>query len=143
MADVSRDLARDIQTCRGHHAVLRDLIERFPAPVSHNGSALRAALGNLGTVLVRHLAFEDARLYPVLEAAADPPIADRARRYREEMGDLSARVVAFLERWNPDGAFEADPEAFAAAWSVVCTALERRMAAEDDDLYEVAEDYSG
>ena len=135
-------LARDIQTCRGHHAVLRDLIERFPAPLTHNAAEIRAGLRNLGTVLVRHLAFEDARLYPVLEAA-DAPIAGQARRYREEMGDLSARVAAFLERWSSEGAFEAEPQAFAAAWSAVCAALERRMAAEDDDLYEVAEDHAG
>ena len=138
---MSYGVARDIQTCRGHHAVLRDLIERFPAPFTHNAAEIRAALRNLGTVLVRHLAFEDARIYPVLEAA-DAPIADRARRYREEMGDLSARVAAFLERWSPEGAFEAEPQAFAPAWSVVCAALERRMAAEDDDLYELAEGYS-
>ncbi|HEY0380792.1 MAG TPA: hemerythrin domain-containing protein [Candidatus Elarobacter sp.] len=129
---------RDIQTCRGHHAVLRDLIERFPAPGAAGAPNVRTALRTLETVLVRHLAFEDARLYPVLEAAA-PPIAEKARRFREEMGDLSARVVAFLERWTADGALEAEPHAFARAWDDVRTALERRMTAEDDDLYEIAE----
>ena len=136
------DLARDIQTCRGHHAVLRDLIERFPAPVAANAAQVRASLHHVGTVLVRHLAFEDVRLYPVLEAA-EPATAERARRYREEMGDLSGRVVAFLERWRAEGAVETEPQAFAQAWDVVRTALERRMAAEDDDLYEIAEHHLG
>ena len=131
-------LARDIQTCRGHHAVLRGQLERFPAPVAANAAQLRTALRELELVLTRHLSFEDTRLYPVLEAAA-PPIADRARRFREEMGDLSGRVVAFLQRWSPEGAVEADPHAFADAWLAVRTALERRMTAEDDELYEVAE----
>ena len=103
---------------------------------------VRAALRNVETVLVRHLAFEDARLYPVLEAA-DAAVAERARRYREEMGDLSGRLVAFMQRWSGERAIEAEPDVFAAAWNAVRTALERRMAAEDDDLYELAEGYAG
>lgn len=136
------DLARDIQTCRGHHAVLRELIERFPEPVAANGARLRAALRDLETVLLRHLSFEDTRLYPVLESAA-PPVADRARRYRAEMGDLRGRFVAFLEHWRIEDAVETEPRAFAHAWLAVRTALERRMEAEDDDLYEIAEHHSG
>ena len=135
-------LARDIQTCRGHHAVLREQLQRFPSPVAANGPRIRTALRDLETVLVRHLEFEDARLYPALEAA-EPAIAERARRYRDEMGGLSARVVAFLERWSVEAAVEAEPNAFAQAWDTVRTALERRMAAEDDDLYEMAERASG
>ena len=130
--------ARDVQTCRGHHAVLREKLARFPAPLAENGPQIRVALRELETVLVRHLAFEDVRLYPALEAAG-PPLAERARRYRDEMGDLSERVVAFLARWNTARAVEAEPQAFAQAWDAVRTALERRMAAEDDDLYELAE----
>jgi hypothetical protein len=129
---------RDIQTCRGHHAVLREKLARFPAPLAENGPHIRVALREIETVLVRHLTFEDARLYPVLEAAS-PPVAERARRYREEMGDLNQRVVAFLARWTPERAVEAEPQAFAQAWDAVRTALERRMTAEDDDLYEMAE----
>jgi hypothetical protein len=131
-------LARAIQTCRGHHAVLRELLERFPAPAAASAADVRAALRDFETVLVRHLEFEDARLYPVLESA-EPAIADRARRYREEMGDLSSRFVVFLERWSAAGAIESEPRAFAQAWDMVRIALERRMAAEDDDLYEIAE----
>ena len=134
-------LARDIQTCRGHHAVLREQLERFPAPVAAHAPQIRTALRELETVLLRHLAFEEMRLYPALEVASSP-IADQARRYREEMGDLSGRFVAFLQRWIPEPAVEAEPQAFAHAWSAVRTALERRMAAEDDDLYDVAERYS-
>ncbi|HEV2741507.1 MAG TPA: hemerythrin domain-containing protein [Candidatus Elarobacter sp.] len=135
-------LARDIQTCRGHHAVLRELLEGFPEAAAANGLRIRTALRLLETVLVRHLAFEDARIYPALESA-ELQIAERARRYREEMGDLSGRVAAFLERWRAEGAIEAEPRAFARAWDAMRTALERRMAAEDDDLYEIAEHHSG
>ena len=136
------DLARDLQTCRGHHAVLRELLERFPEAVAANGPRVRAALREIELVLVRHLAFEDARLYPVLEAA-EPVLAARACRYREEMGDLSAKAVAFFERWRAEGAIETEPHAFARAWDAVRTALERRMAAEDDDLYEAADHHAG
>jgi len=138
---VAYGFARDVQTCRGHHAVLRDLLERFPAPLAANAPHLRAALRSLETVLVRHLAFEDTRLYPVLEAG-DAAVAERARRYREEMGDLSGRFVAFMQRWGGERAIETEPDAFAAAWSAVRRALERRMTAEDDDLYELAEGFA-
>jgi hypothetical protein len=132
-------LARDIQTCRGHHAVLRELLHAFPVPAAANAEHARASLRALETVLTRHLAFEDGRLYPALESAG-PALAGRARRYREEMGDLSVRVVAFLERWRAEPAIETEPAAFAAAWDAVRTALERRMAAEDTGLYDVAEE---
>ena len=130
--------ARDVQTCRGHHAVLRGLIERFPAPLEDNASHIRTALRDLERVLVRHLAFEDARLYPALETA-EPAVADKARSYRESMGGLRTDAAAFFARWNAERAVEAEPQAFAQAWDAVRTALERRMAAEDDDLYEIAE----
>jgi hemerythrin HHE cation binding domain-containing protein len=135
---MSYGLARDIQTCRGHHAVLREKLERFPAPVAAHAVQIRTALRELETVLLRHLAFEEMRLYPVLEAAA-PPLADRARRYHEEMGDLSGRIIAFLQRWSCERAVEAEPHAFAQAWAAVRRALECRMAAEDDELYDAAE----
>lgn len=119
--------------------MLRELVERLPSPAPDNGTQVRSALRDIETVLLRHLAFEDARLYPVLEAA-EPAIAERARRYRIEMGDLSGRVVGFFERWIPEGAIETEPLAFAQAWDEVRTALERRMSAEDDDLYQMAEE---
>jgi len=142
MADMPYELTRDIQTCRGHHAVLRDLLERFPEPVAANAQPLCAALHDLETVLLRHLEFEDARLYPVLQAAGGA-VAERANRYREEMGDLSGRFVAFMQRWCDERAIESEADAFATAWNAVHAALERRMVAEDDDLYEVAEGYAG
>ncbi len=130
---------RDIQTCRDHHAVLRELLERFAQPAVDDGPAVRTGLRQLETVLLRHLAFEDSQLYPALENVTDGAVAIKARRYREEMGGLSAQVVAFLARWTVDGAVETEPSAFAREWETVRSALERRMSAEDDDLYEVAE----
>ncbi len=135
-------LARDIQTCRGHHAVLRELIERFPAASIGNAPDVRTALRSLETVLVRHLAFEDVRLYPAL-VAAEPEIAEKARHYCANMGDLRSRVIVFFEHWCAEGTVEDDPRAFAEEWAAVRTALERRISAEDDDLYEIAEHYSG
>ncbi|MDB5027331.1 MAG: hypothetical protein JWO66_1020 [Candidatus Eremiobacteraeota bacterium] len=133
------DALRDIQTCRDHHAVLRQLIARFPA-TGDDAGAVRTALNELRTVLLRHLAFEDNRLYPMLEGAPDAAVAEKARRYREEMGGLSRDIVEFLTRWTADAAIERDRVAFAQAWDRVRDALERRITAEDDDLYEAAED---
>lgn len=130
---------RDIQTCRDHHAVLRDLIARFPVALD-DGEPIRAALFELRTVLLHHLAFEDNRLYPMLEGAADAAVAEKARRYRAEMGDLSRDIVEFFTRWTANGAIERDRVGFARAWAAARGALERRITAEDDDLYEAAEE---
>ncbi|MBC5810478.1 MAG: hemerythrin domain-containing protein [Candidatus Eremiobacteraeota bacterium] len=128
-----------IQTCREHHAVLRALIERFPTEADFDAQAARELLARLTTVLGRHLELEDARLYPALEKLPDPEVAEKSRRYREEMGGLSAAFVRFGERWQAAERIESDPAGFVSEWLGVRLALERRMAAEDDDLYEEAE----
>ncbi len=128
----------DIQTCRDHHAVLRELVDGVPAAAPVEPEAAAGAIARLRLVLLRHLHLEDTWLYPALETLDQPGVAAAARRYREEMGGLSTAFVAFADRWT-GGPIAAAPEDYLRAWLPVRALLHQRMDAEDDDLYELAE----
>jgi len=128
-----------IQTCRDHHAVLRDLIRGVPAAAPVAASHAVDAIARLRLVLLRHLQLEDAWLYPALEQLDRPEVTAAVRRYREEMGGLSAAFVAFADSWSAADRVAREPAAYLAAWPPMCSALLRRIDAEDDDLYELAE----
>jgi hemerythrin-like domain-containing protein len=130
---------RNIQTCRDHHAILRELINRIASkPRAFDAPRAREDLGRLQTVLLRHLHFEDDHLYPDLEETERPDVSQKARRYKREMGDLRHRFEAFLERWN-EATIAGEPVRFADEWHALRQALISRIDAEDGDLYEIAE----
>ncbi len=136
MSDLDR--RHDIQTCRDHHAVLRGMVDGVPAAAPFEPDAAAGTLARLRLVLLRHLQLEDSWLYPALERLDSPELAATARRYREEMGGLRAAFVGFTDHWSAER-IAAGPEAYLQAWPPVRDALLRRMNAEDDNLYELAE----
>ncbi len=119
--------------------MLRGLIDAVPAADPFEPGAAAEAVARLRIVLLRHLQFEDSWLYPALERHDRPEVAAAARRYREEMGGLSSAFVAFADGWSAPARIAADPAGYLAAWAAIHAALLRRMDAEDDDLYELAE----
>ncbi len=136
---LSREERQDLQTCRDHHGVLCALIERFPAQLPFSADETAALLANFKAVLLRHLELEDKWMYPHLQASADAKLAEKAKRFQAEMGDLRTRFGTFAERWGAAPEIERAPEDFLRDWSALRELLERRIAAEDDDLYESAE----
>ncbi len=129
----------DIQTCREHHAHLVDLLANLPALEPENAAPLTERLRLFKTVLLRHLRFEDDQLYPRLQRSADPVVVETATRYQREMGGLAAQCVAFFDAWATPQAVENAFGAFLTDWAAVRVALERRIHAEDTELYEMAE----
>lgn len=133
------DERRDIQTCREHHAHIEELLRRFPSLDVAAAEEFASGLDSLKTMLLRHLKFEDDYLYPRLQRSPDPEIVATASRYQAEMGGLAPQCVAFFGRW-PDAATIAGRfDAFVADWTGVRGLLERRILAEDNELYELAE----
>ena len=126
-----------IQTCREQHVILRDLVARVRAQLNADDRpGARATLARMDTVLRRHLKLEDETLYPALMEI--PELAAKARGYQHEMSGLAAAWTEFFERW-PEPQIDAKAAVFQGEWNQVAKALERRMEAEDRDLYEDAD----
>jgi hemerythrin-like domain-containing protein len=133
------DERRDIVTCREHHAHIEDLLTQLPPMEVENAAAIVEILGRLKTLLLRHLRFEDEHLYPRLQRSADPVVVETATRYQSEMGGLAPVCVAFFESWSTADFVRDRFNAFTGEWATVRNALERRVAAEDNELYALAE----
>jgi hypothetical protein len=98
---------------------------------------LRGALSNLAGKLNFHLAMEDKALYPRL-MKMDAQASKMASRFLEEMGGLGEVFVTYNNRWQVS-AIRSDPEGFAAETRKVFTALGKRIARENAELYPMAD----
>lgn len=130
---------RDILVCREHHARIEEILAHFPLLVADRAGDLHRRLTQLKTLLLRHLRFEDDHLYPRLQQSSDPQVVETAIRYQAEMGGLAPQCVAFFDRWSDDETMRRRFAEFKAEWAAVRGALEKRILAEDNELYQLAE----
>lgn len=98
---------------------------------------LRGALSNLAGKLNFHLAMEDKALYPRL-MKLDAQANKVAGRFMEEMGSLGEVFATYNNRWQVS-AIRSDPDGFAAETRKVFTALGKRIARENAELYPLAD----
>jgi hypothetical protein len=108
----------------------------FDAP---RPGAARDVLARLAGKLTVHLRMEDQGLYPELLASQDEAVRETARAFQAEMGGLREGADALLRRWLGPGVIDRAPAAFAAEARPILGALARRIAAEDTQLYPLAE----
>lgn len=126
----------DVQTCRDHHVMLAYLAEQLETARPEDAGAL---LRRFRSVLQAHLKLEDDWLYPRLTASKNAIVRAKAERYRSEMGSLRANFDTLLGVWTRPGAIESAGNAWHADWRIFYRALQKRIAAEDHDLYFAAE----
>jgi hypothetical protein len=82
----------------------------------------------------RHLNYEDAIVYPQLLESDDVMIRAAAGRLIAESATLTARFDAYCRRWSR-AAIAADWSGFRYASSELLVLIERRIAAEEYELY--------
>lgn len=129
----------DIQTCRDQHVALTYLLDQLDTGGAIDETKTIGLLQRLRTVLVHHLRLEDDLLYRRLRQSNNPTIKATAERYQAEMGNLARTFADVYARWTEPGAISAQPADYLAHWSTFELALRKRMRAEDDDLYTMAE----
>jgi CheY-like chemotaxis protein len=100
---------------------------------------IRHAVSVLASHLRLHLETEDRHLYPAMMGSAEPRARDMAKHMHEEMGGLQAAFDAYHEQWTEENIRRQGVE-FSAATKAVITALRRRIARENEDLYPFAND---
>lgn len=108
-----------------------------------NGEAsiddIAARRWRLTRVLLAHLAKEDKLLYPQLRSANDQRLAGIATRFSDEMGGLAAEYSRYMADWTIDR-MRQDWTSFQTDTRRVLTALRRRIARENRELYPLLRD---
>lgn len=99
----------------------------------------RAALARLAGKLLVHLQMEDAGLYPELQRSQDAEVRATALRFQAEMGTFRATAEPLLRRWLAPAAIEGAPDFFSADLRPLLHALAARIAAEDAELFPLAD----
>lgn len=108
-------------------------------PTRTEAYKLTMLLAKLGGVLRIHLAQEDKVLYPRLMRSVDPEVADTARRFVAEMGQIGPAFAAYADTWRFADAIIAEPDRFRAETDVLFAALGDRIERENDVLYPMAD----
>ena len=116
-------------------AVVGELNDQLKAKAE--APVLRGLLSNLAGKLNFHLAMEDKALYPrILKHNGKAQVL--ATKFMDEMGDLGATFMAYNNKWQAT-AIRNDPAGFAAETRKVFTALGKRIARENAELYPLAD----
>jgi hemerythrin-like domain-containing protein len=104
-----------------------------------SGEIVRAALARLGGKLHVHLMMEDRSLYPELLASPVPEVRATARRFQEGTPAFRRSLEALFARWLRPAAVERAPAEFVAEVTPLLAVLTERIAAEDRELFPLAE----
>lgn len=81
-----------------------------------------------------HLAIEDRFLYPALMTGPDKAVADTARRFQSEMGDLAGRFSSYMAHWSDHEVIAHWPD-FCRETREILDALLNRVMKENAELY--------
>lgn len=116
-------------------AIVGELNDQLKAQA--DAQVLRTVLSNLAGKLNFHLAMEDKALYPRI-MKADAKANAMATKFMDEMGSLGEVFTAYNTKWQAT-AIRKDPAGFAAETRKVFTALGKRIARENAELYPLAD----
>ncbi len=120
-------------------ALAGEIIEALPAlvaqPQREHAVRITLLLAKLTGLLRIHFAQEDRALYPSLMASGRGTVAEVARRFFEEMGQIGPLYAGFAEKWSNADALAAAPGEFQSECLAIFRALADRIARENDVLY--------
>ncbi len=128
--------------CQHDEAVA--MIDRLLVLLGHCGGADHAnlimrQLAKLTQLMRVHFAQEDHCLYPALIASSDPEVAEAAKSFQREMGELWEQYEAFARSWSTSTAIILLFEEFRAECITIFGAIEDRCSRENELLFPLAD----
>lgn len=121
-----------IQQLQREHTALRNTLEQV-YKIGISSPDAQAKLRGVRNLLVHHLATEDTKLYPTLEAVKDPAAKASVSRMKDEMKSITATALAFLDQYENGGS----GFAFARDFGQFMSVLTKRMHQEESTLYPI------
>jgi Hemerythrin HHE cation binding domain len=118
-------------------AMVGELTRRIKAEPG-DARGLRTQLSALAGKLTVHLAMEDKALYPRLVEVNVANSRSIAKAFQQEMGGLAGAFTDYNQKWQLN-AIAADPSGFARESHAVFSAIGKRIAREDGELYPLAD----
>ena len=112
-------------------------LTNYSGPGDAYGIALQ--LARLTQLMRVHFAQEDYTLYPALIVSPDTDVAEAARAFQRESGELWSQFEAFIRHWSTSTAIAANFDQFRAEGIAICHAIEDRCRRENDLLFPLAE----
>lgn len=102
----------------------------------------KTELRKVKTLIVDHLAIEDAKLYPALMECAktDPSLNILVSGYMNEMKELSQFVIAFFDKYSDDAMSGIE---FSRDYGKLLGSLQQRIRREESILYKEYESRIG
>jgi hemerythrin-like domain-containing protein len=96
-------------------------------------------ISKLAGILKIHLMSEDRNLYPSFTKSSNTDLQNKAKKYIDEMGDLSSIYMDFKDKYNTQSKINNSLSQFKSEVPKVFSAIETRIKKEDTDLYVLAE----
>jgi hemerythrin-like domain-containing protein len=135
-------MTKKTETYRQHHTEVRQLAGRIATlltspSITNNLEEVSTTVRDLCSKFYVHLAVEDQALYPRMINHGNPQLKQVAEQFQKEMGGLKDRLNLYRKRWPGLTAIINDNQGFIAETRDILTALERRIAREDTELYDL------
>jgi len=129
---------------RVQHKEILSIVDRISDSIDTNMNvkttmAVLELIKELGALLKEHLLIEDDFLYPALKKRSQEKIRDIAHQFSIELGGIKDAFSSYSTKWTaPEKIIQSQME-FASESKALVSALQRRIAKEDEELFPLYE----
>lgn len=133
----------DIDSYKQQHTEIMqnvtDLRNLTKSGIAEHAKSIAQLIATMSSEIKLHLAAEDKKLYPALQAATDPDVVALSKTYQAEMNGIASAYMSFARKWIIEANLASDPDGFRAEANTVFRALHERIQRENRELYPAAE----
>ena len=133
------------QRYREQHQGILDVIETIngklnPELILNNAREIRLLISGLVGKLKFHLSIEDKVIYPILLNHDDSNIANTAKKFFNEMGDILDNLNLYDKKWSNEHKIKAEVNEFIHDTRQILKKLVVRTEIENKELYNLVDE---
>ena len=114
---------------------IKQLRELFKLGVRESAEEIFDVLVHVSAQVTIHLAAEDSYVYPELMRSSNRKVAETAKIFQDEMGEIAKIYLAFTGKWSSALEIGLKSDEFSNEANVVFQALYTRIQQENEILY--------
>lgn len=129
-----------ISNLQRQHTEIAKTIKEIQSMLDHktvinNSNRISLNIGTLAGRLQNHLLLEDKFLYPSLLNHKDHRVQTISKKFMEEMGNLKEIFTTYKNKYMIANNIRSNPEKFVKDSIAVFKAIQKRVVAEERELY--------